>query len=201
MSPTPRPRSSTSRRATTCWACFSMPAPTRPWPAPSSTRLDRRFRPGRSQARSEDRLPPRARALRLGPDGAGPRQHLRQVRQPHRDRDPQPRRRLHCLHRRRPTARSTSAASNRASLYQSFYRAALEQHLPPDTILKLLRVHSYDVDFKQKVRPGDTFEVFFDADGSDESRDWRTALHLHDRRRRDAEILSLPHPGRHGRLL
>ncbi|WP_244500778.1 hypothetical protein [Methyloceanibacter marginalis] len=57
-------------------------------------------------------------------------------------------------------------ASNRASLYQSFYQAALDQKLPSDTILKLLRVHSYDVDFKQKARSGDTFEVFFDADGS-----------------------------------
>ncbi len=66
-----------------------------------------------------------------------------------------------------PEGEVTITASNRASLYQSFYRAALEQHLPPDTILKLLRVHSYDVDFKQKVRPGDTFEVFFDSDGSD----------------------------------
>jgi murein DD-endopeptidase MepM/ murein hydrolase activator NlpD len=56
-------------------------------------------------------------------------------------------------------------ASNRASLYQSFYNAALDQKLPDDTILKLLRVHSYDVDFKQKVRSGDTFEVFFDGDG------------------------------------
>jgi murein DD-endopeptidase MepM/ murein hydrolase activator NlpD len=55
-------------------------------------------------------------------------------------------------------------ASTRASLYQSFYQAALEQHIKPDTILKLLRVHSYDVDFKQKVHPGDTFEVFFDGD-------------------------------------
>ncbi len=57
-------------------------------------------------------------------------------------------------------------ASNRASLYQSFYTAALDQHLPSDTILKLLRVHSYDVDFNQKVRPGDTFEVFFDGEGT-----------------------------------
>jgi murein DD-endopeptidase MepM/ murein hydrolase activator NlpD len=58
-------------------------------------------------------------------------------------------------------------ASTRATLYQSFYRAALDQHLPSDTILKLLRVHSYDVDFKQKVRSGDTFEVFFDGDDDD----------------------------------
>lgn len=59
-------------------------------------------------------------------------------------------------------------ASSRASLYQSFYRSALDQHLPDDTILKLLRVHSYDVDFKQKVRPGDTFEVFFDGDADND---------------------------------
>jgi murein DD-endopeptidase MepM/ murein hydrolase activator NlpD len=56
-------------------------------------------------------------------------------------------------------------ASNRATLYQSFYKAALDQKLPSETILKLLRVHSYDVDFKQKTRSGDTFEVFFDDDG------------------------------------
>jgi len=56
-------------------------------------------------------------------------------------------------------------ASSRASLYQSFYQSALDQNLPSDIILKLLRVHSYDVDFKQKTRSGDTFEVFFDDDG------------------------------------
>ena len=57
-------------------------------------------------------------------------------------------------------------ASNRATLYQSFYKAALDQKLAPDTILKLLRVHSYDVDFKQKARSGDTFEMFFDGEGA-----------------------------------
>jgi murein DD-endopeptidase MepM/ murein hydrolase activator NlpD len=51
----------------------------------------------------------------------------------------------------------------RATLYQSFYHAALAQNIPADTILKLLRVHSYDVDFKQKVKPGDSFDVFFDV--------------------------------------
>jgi murein DD-endopeptidase MepM/ murein hydrolase activator NlpD len=55
-------------------------------------------------------------------------------------------------------------ASTRATLYQSFYQSARDQKLPDATIMKLLRVHSYDVDFKQKVRPGDTFEVFFDGD-------------------------------------
>ena len=55
-------------------------------------------------------------------------------------------------------------ASNRATLYAAFYHAALEQQLPADTIQKLLKVHSYDVDFKQKARAGDTFEAFFDGD-------------------------------------
>jgi len=60
-------------------------------------------------------------------------------------------------------------ASTRATLYQAFYSEAVQQHIPATTILKLLRVHSYDVDFKQKVHPGDTFEVFFDgADGNDD---------------------------------
>jgi len=57
----------------------------------------------------------------------------------------------------------------RATLYQSFYHAALAQHVSAETILKILRVQSYDVDFKQKVKPGDTFEAFFDADNDAEA--------------------------------
>ena len=60
----------------------------------------------------------------------------------------------------------------RATLYQSFYHAALAQHIPADTILKLLRVHSYDVDFKQKVKPGDSFDVFFDVPTDSDSHDF-----------------------------
>lgn len=68
-----------------------------------------------------------------------------------------------------PDQAKLQQASNRATLYQAFYHTALEQHIPADTILKLLRVNSYDVDFKQKVHPGDSFEVFFDgADGNDD---------------------------------
>jgi len=61
----------------------------------------------------------------------------------------------------------TTQVSSRASLYSSFYHAALQQRIPADTIHKLLRVHSYDADFKQRVRPGDSFEMFFDG-GSDD---------------------------------
>ena len=58
--------------------------------------------------------------------------------------------------------------SARATLYTAFYHAALEQHIPVDTISKLLRIHSYDIDFKQKVKAGDTFEMFFDGGNDDE---------------------------------
>ncbi|WP_170937346.1 MULTISPECIES: peptidoglycan DD-metalloendopeptidase family protein [Rhodomicrobium] len=51
----------------------------------------------------------------------------------------------------------------RASLYNSIYSAALAQDLEPNVITTLLRVLSYDVDYKQKVRPGDSFELFFDV--------------------------------------
>ncbi len=59
----------------------------------------------------------------------------------------------------------------RATLYTSFYHAALSQHIAPDMILKLLRVHSYDVDFKQKASAGDTFEAFFDVPDGQEDHD------------------------------
>ena len=62
----------------------------------------------------------------------------------------------------------SAQASSRATLYFSFYHAALHQRVPADTIHKLLRVHSYDVDFKQRVRPGDSFEMFFDGSNDDE---------------------------------
>jgi murein DD-endopeptidase MepM/ murein hydrolase activator NlpD len=62
----------------------------------------------------------------------------------------------------------SQTASTRTTLYTAFYHAALAQHIPPATIEKLLRVHSYDVDFKQKVKPGDQFEVFFDTDQNSE---------------------------------
>ena len=63
----------------------------------------------------------------------------------------------------------TPQGQGRATLYTSFYHAALQQHIPAETILKLLRVHSYDVDFKQKVKPGDIVEMFFDGGNDDEA--------------------------------
>jgi murein DD-endopeptidase MepM/ murein hydrolase activator NlpD len=57
--------------------------------------------------------------------------------------------------------------SQRATLYTSIYSAALAQDLSPDIINKLLRILTYDVDYKQRVRPGDSFELFFDVKQED----------------------------------
>ncbi|MEC9367418.1 MAG: peptidoglycan DD-metalloendopeptidase family protein, partial [Pseudomonadota bacterium] len=74
----------------------------------------------------------------------------------------------------------------RATLYTSFYHAALSQSLPADAIQRLLRVHSYDIDFKQPVRPGDSFEVFFDLkdDGAEAGELLYTAMTVEGETRR-----------------
>lgn len=55
-----------------------------------------------------------------------------------------------------------SESPQSSSLYASFYHAALVQNMPPETILQVLRVHAFDTDFRRRVRPGDTVELFFD---------------------------------------
>lgn len=49
-----------------------------------------------------------------------------------------------------------------ASLYASVYYAGLAQSVPQDTIMQLMRVNAFDTDFRRRVRPGDTLEMFFD---------------------------------------
>ncbi len=53
-------------------------------------------------------------------------------------------------------------STSRSSLYRSFYNAAKKQNITQDRIMKILRIHAYDSDFKQRVSPGDGFELFFD---------------------------------------
>lgn len=48
------------------------------------------------------------------------------------------------------------------SLYASLYNAALAQGLSPDVILQILRIHAFETDFRRKVGPSDSFELFFD---------------------------------------
>ena len=61
------------------------------------------------------------------------------------------------------TFEEDDSGSERATLYSSIYSSSLAQDLEPDVINTALRVLSYDVDYKQKVRPGDGFELFFDV--------------------------------------
>ena len=69
-------------------------------------------------------------------------------------------------------ADDNSSRNERATLYSSIYSAALAQDLDPEITLNILRTFSYDVDYKEKVRPGDGFELFFDVkqdeDGTEE---------------------------------
>ncbi len=61
-----------------------------------------------------------------------------------------------------PESDSDENTGERASVYLSTYRAAKAQGLPDDFITKFLKIHSYDVDFKQRVKAGDSFELFYD---------------------------------------
>ncbi len=51
------------------------------------------------------------------------------------------------------------------SLYNSFYHSSMKQSIDHKMIMKVLRIHAYDTDFKQRVGPGDGFELFYDVQG------------------------------------
>jgi murein DD-endopeptidase MepM/ murein hydrolase activator NlpD len=46
-------------------------------------------------------------------------------------------------------------------LYQSIYETAMRNKVPASVIEDMVRIYSYDVDFQRKVRPGDSFDVFY----------------------------------------
>jgi len=50
-----------------------------------------------------------------------------------------------------------------SSLYSSIYAAALMQQIPSETITQILRTHAYETDYRRRIRPGDTLELFFDV--------------------------------------
>lgn len=59
-------------------------------------------------------------------------------------------------------AKNDGGDPQNASLYAAIYNAGLTQSLPTDTITQILRVNAFDTDFRRRVRPGDTLEMFFD---------------------------------------
>lgn len=48
------------------------------------------------------------------------------------------------------------------TVYAALYHAALSQSVPEETIQQVLSLNAVDTDFRRKVRPGDTVELFFD---------------------------------------
>ena len=50
-----------------------------------------------------------------------------------------------------------------SSLYAAVYNAGLMQGIPGDIIMKILRIHAYETDFRRRVRPSDSAEFFFDT--------------------------------------
>ena len=61
-----------------------------------------------------------------------------------------------------PKSDADENTGERANVYVSTYRAAKAQGLPEDFIMKFLKIHSYDVDFKQHVKAGDGIELFYE---------------------------------------
>ena len=55
-------------------------------------------------------------------------------------------------------------ASGVPSLYHSLYQTALDNQIPTKLIKKLVDIYSYDVDFNQRVKHGDQFEVLYASD-------------------------------------
>jgi murein DD-endopeptidase MepM/ murein hydrolase activator NlpD len=53
-------------------------------------------------------------------------------------------------------------ASQTSSVYASVYYAGLLQHVPDETIFKIMKVHAFETDFRRRLSPGDAVEFFFD---------------------------------------
>jgi murein DD-endopeptidase MepM/ murein hydrolase activator NlpD len=50
-----------------------------------------------------------------------------------------------------------------SSVYASVYYAGLLQHVQEDSIMKVMKIHASQTDFRRRLRPGDSVEFFFDV--------------------------------------
>ncbi len=55
-----------------------------------------------------------------------------------------------------------SDRASTSSIYASLYYAGLLQHVPPDEIWKIMKIHAAETDFRRRLSPGDSVEFFFD---------------------------------------
>ncbi|MHA1524692.1 MAG: peptidoglycan DD-metalloendopeptidase family protein [Alphaproteobacteria bacterium] len=53
-----------------------------------------------------------------------------------------------------------------ARIYGSLYRTARQQKVPDAVIVRMMRTHSYDVDFQRQIKAGDPFEVYYTGGGA-----------------------------------
>ena len=49
-----------------------------------------------------------------------------------------------------------------ATIDSSLYLAAMQAGIPAETVVEMIHMFSYKVDFQRDIRPGDSFEVFYD---------------------------------------
>jgi murein DD-endopeptidase MepM/ murein hydrolase activator NlpD len=60
------------------------------------------------------------------------------------------------------------AASSLPSIYDGIYRTALSEGLTPELAGSLIKILAFDVDFKSRVSPTDSLEVFLSLEGGQE---------------------------------
>lgn len=65
---------------------------------------------------------------------------------------------------------TVAAASGVPSLYYSLYQTAIDNQIPRALIKKLVEIYSFDVDFNQRVRHGDQFEVLYAAEDENDPK-------------------------------
>jgi murein DD-endopeptidase MepM/ murein hydrolase activator NlpD len=55
-------------------------------------------------------------------------------------------------------------------IQSSLFLSAAQAGIPTKTIIDLIRIFSYDVDFQREIQPGDSFEVYFERFSDDKGR-------------------------------
>ena len=56
----------------------------------------------------------------------------------------------------------------RGTIKTNLYESAVQQGVPPQVLIEMIRLFSYDVDFQRDIRANDSFEVMFDRHVTDD---------------------------------
>jgi murein DD-endopeptidase MepM/ murein hydrolase activator NlpD len=52
---------------------------------------------------------------------------------------------------------------NENVILQSLYKAAIDQNIPPNTIIEFARIYGFQVDFQRDIRKGDKFQIMYEV--------------------------------------